>query len=174
MNYGGIGATIGHEISHSFDNQGAEFDATGHLTNWWQPEDFAHFKAASAMLVSQFNAYQPFADLHVDGELTLSANIADVAGLAAAYSALRLSRKDGAGPTVKGFNADQQFFLSYARAWRGAQREEADRERITTDGHSPRRYRTFTVRNIDAWYAAFGVIAADKLYLAPAQRVRIW
>ena len=174
MNYGAIGAIIGHEISHSFDDQGALFDAAGRLHNWWTPEDYAHFRASAEQLIAQFNAYRPFPDLAVNGKQTLSENIADVAGLGAAYSAYRLAGGDSAGPLVDGFTPDQQFFLSFAQTWRAKYREPLLRQIIVTDGHSPDQYRAWTVRNLDAWYSAFDVKPDEALYLAPAERVRIW
>jgi putative endopeptidase len=174
MDYGAAGSVIGHEISHSFDNNGALFDATGRLDNWWTPEDFAHFKASSAKLVEQYNAYHPFPDLAVNGELTSSENIADVAGLAAAYDAYRLSLGGNEAPTVQGLTGDQQFFISFAQGWRRKSREQALRRQVLTDGHAPAEYRGDTVRNLDAWYPAFGVKPGAKLYLAPADRVRVW
>jgi predicted metalloendopeptidase len=174
MDYGAIGAVIGHEISHSFDNQGALFDATGRLQNWWTPEDFKHFEASSAQLVKQYDGYRPFPDLAVKGQQTLGENIADVAGLAVAYDAYRRSLGGKAAPKVQGFSGDQQFFLSFAQSWRGKYREPALRNRILTDGHAPSEYRASTVRNIDAWYRTFDVKPGQTLYLAPAARVRVW
>lgn len=174
MNYGAIGATIGHEISHSFDDQGALFDASGRLRNWWTPADFAHFRASAQQLVRQFDAYRPFPELAVNGQQTLSENIADLAGLAAAYEAYRLSVGGGSGPVVDGFSDAQQFFLSYAQSWRTKTREPALRQQIITDGHAPAQYRALTVRNIDAWYEAFDVKPGETLYLAPDERVRMW
>jgi predicted metalloendopeptidase len=174
MNYGAVGATIGHEVSHSFDDQGALFDAQGRLRNWWQPEDFAHFRASGARLAAQFDAYQPFPDLHVNGEQTLGENIADVAGLNAAYDAYHLATRGAPPAEVSGFNGDQQFFLSFAQSWRAKARDPALRAQIITDGHAPAQYRSYTVRNLDAWYAAFDVKPGEKLYLAPDDRVRVW
>jgi putative endopeptidase len=174
MNYGAVGATIGHEISHSFDDEGALFDASGKLQNWWTDADFAHFRASAAQLVRQFNAYQPFPDLNVNGQQTLSENIADVAGLAAAYGAYHLSLNGKAAPMVQGFTGDQQFFLAFGQSWREKSREPRLRQQIVTDGHAPAQYRVDTVRNIDAWYAAFDVKPGQSLYLAPAERVRMW
>jgi putative endopeptidase len=173
MDYGAIGATIGHEISHSFDDQGALFDAQGRLKNWWQPDDFAHFRVSGARLAAQFDGYQPFADLHINGEQTLSENIADVAGLNAAYDAYRHATQ-GAPLTLSGFDADQLFFLSFAQSWRDKIRDPALRKAVITDGHAPAQYRSYTVRNLDAWYAAFAVKPGEKLYLAPDERVRVW
>jgi putative endopeptidase len=174
MDYGAIGATIGHEISHSFDDQGALFDAQGRLKNWWQPDDFAHFRASGARLAAQFDTYKPFPDLHVNGEQTLSENIADVAGLNAAYDAYRLATQGTPPVKLSGFDADQLFFLSFAQSWREKIRDPAMRDEIITDGHAPAQYRSYTVRNLDAWYEAFQVKPRQSLYLAPADRVRVW
>jgi predicted metalloendopeptidase len=174
MDYGAAGSVIGHEISHSFDDQGALFDASGRLANWWTPEDFAHFKASSAALVKQFDAYKPFPDLHVNGKLTSSENIADVAGLAAAFDAYRLALGGKEAPPVQGMSGDQQFFISFAQGWRTKVREPAARARLLTDGHAPAEYRADTVRNLDPWYAAFPVKPGQALYLGPQERVRVW
>jgi putative endopeptidase len=174
MDYGAIGATIGHEISHSFDDQGALFDAQGRLRNWWQPDDFAHFRASGARLAAQFDAYKPFPDLHINGEQTLSENIADVAGLNAAYDAYLLATQGAPPLQVSGFDADQLFFLSFAQSWRGKIRDPALRAEIISDGHAPAQYRAYTVRNLDAWYAAFAVKPGEKLYLSSDDRVRVW
>jgi len=174
MDYGAIGATIGHEISHSFDDQGALFDASGKLANWWTAEDLAHFQEAAQKLVKQYDSYQLFPDLHVNGKLTLGENIADVAGLAIAYDAYRLAYGGKEAPTVDGLTGDQQFFISFAQSWRTKFREAALRQRVLTDGHAPAMQRALTVRNLDAWYTAFDVKAGETLYVAPADRVRIW
>jgi predicted metalloendopeptidase len=174
MDYGAIGAIIGHEISHSFDDQGSQFDATGRLQNWWTDADRKHFEEAAARLVKQYEAYRPFPDVHVNGTLTLSENIADVAGLAASFDAYRLSLSSAEAPVVAGLSGDQQFFLSYAQSWRDKTREPALRLQLIQDGHAPDEYRADTVRNLDAWYAAFGVRAEQALYLAPGDRVRVW
>jgi predicted metalloendopeptidase len=174
MNYGSIGAIIGHEISHSFDDQGALFDAEGRLKDWWTPQDYAHFKASSEQLVKQFDGYRPFPDLAVNGAQTLGENIADVAGLAAAYTAHRQSLGQRVAPVLDGFGADQQFFLSFAQSWREKIREAALRQGILADGHAPAQYRALTVRNLDEWYAAFDVRPDQALYLAPSDRVHIW
>ncbi len=173
-NFGAIGAVIGHEISHSFDDQGSQFDSTGRLANWWTPGDFAHFKEASNRLVAQYNAYRPFSDLAVNGRQTLSENIADVAGLSVAYDGYRLSLGGKPAPERQGLTGDQQFFLSFAQSWREKMREPLLRQLIVTDGHAPAEYRGDAVRNIDAWYDAFGVKPGQALYLAPANRVRLW
>ena len=169
-NYGGIGATIGHEISHSFDDQGAQFDAQGKLRDWWTPADLAHFQSASQQLVAQFAAYKPFPDLAVNGHLTLSENLADLAGVAAAHDAFTLSQQ---GKPVQA-GADRDFFTGYGVSWRSKAREAAARQQILTDGHAPAQYRAATVRNLDAWYPAFDVKPGQQLYLAPEQRVRVW
>jgi putative endopeptidase len=174
MDYGAIGAVIGHEISHSFDDQGALFDASGRLENWWTKEDFAHFEAAGKRLAAQFDAYHPFPDIHVNGAQTLSENIADVAGLSVAYDAWRLTVKGKPAVGADGFSAEQLFFLSFAQSWRQKMREAALRRQVVTNGHAPAEYRADTVRNLDPWYAAFDVKPAQKLYLAPMQRVRVW
>ncbi len=173
MDYGAIGAVIGHEISHSFDDQGALFDQNGKLENWWTKEDFAHFAASSAALAKQYDAYKPFPDLAVNGKQTLSENIADVAGLSAAYDAYRLSLDGKEAAAWEGLTGDQQFFLAFGQSWRTKYREPALRRRILTDGHSPGEFRADTVRNLDAWYTAFDV-KDGKLALTPEQRVKIW
>jgi putative endopeptidase len=172
-NYGAIGAVIGHEISHSFDDQGSQFDADGRLANWWTPEDLAHFQAAAARLVAQYDAYEPLPGLHVNGKLTLSENIADVAGVSAAYDGYRAAFAQPL-PVIEGFSSDRRFFLGFAQAWRSKIRPEALRNRVMTDGHAPAQYRADTVRNVDAWYAAFDVKSGQTLYLDSAARVRVW
>ncbi|HYI48244.1 MAG TPA: M13 family metallopeptidase [Allosphingosinicella sp.] len=173
-NYGAIGSVIGHEISHSFDNLGAEFDAEGRLRNWWTSADSAHFRETSAALVRQYNAYEPFPGLHLNGELTLGENIADLAGLAAAYDAWRHSLGGREAPVIGGLTGDQRFFLGYAQSRREHTREATLRNLIAADGHAPGRYRAETVRNLDAWYTAFNVRPGQRLYLEPEARVRIW
>ncbi|KGM51135.1 peptidase M13 [Lysobacter concretionis Ko07 = DSM 16239] len=174
VNYGAIGAVIGHEISHSFDNLGALFDKDGKLHNWWTPQDLQRFEAAGDALAAQFSQYKAFDDLPVNGKLTLGENIADVAGLATAYDAYHLSLQDKPPATLEGFSPDQRFFLGFAQAWRGKYREPALRNAILTDVHAPGRFRTQTVRNLDAWYSAFDVKQGQQLYLAPQDRVEIW
>jgi endothelin-converting enzyme/putative endopeptidase len=169
VNYGAIGAIIGHEISHSFDDQGSQFDAQGRLRDWWTKDDMEHFKAASHKLVEQYNAYKPYQDLAVNGQLTLSENLADLAGLEASYDAYRAAAGKNATQET-----DRQFFTGYAQSWRTKAREAAERRGILTDGHAPPRYRTATVRNLDAWYKAFDVQPGQALYLPPDERVRVW
>ncbi|WP_445144453.1 M13 family metallopeptidase [Dyella sp. Tek66A03] len=173
-NYGSIGAVIGHEISHSFDNLGAEFDAQGNLANWWTPEDLTHFKAAGQQLVKQFNAYEALPGLHVNGQQTLGENIADLSGLTIAYAAYQKSLGGKPAPVVDGLTGDQRFFLAFAQSWREKVRDEALRQRVISNEHAPGRFRAQTVRNIDAWYDAFEPKAGQTLYLAPQDRVRIW
>ena len=174
VNYASIGAIIGHEISHSFDNDGAQFDANGAMRNWWTPDDFAHFKASGDALAKQFDSYKPFPDLAVKGAQTLSENIADVAGLSATYDAYRASLGGKEGPSVNGLSGDQQFFIAFAQTWRLKAREAQSRQQILTDGHAPAQYRSLTVRNLDAWYPAFDVKPGEALYLAPKDRVKVW
>ncbi len=174
MDYSAAGSLIGHEVSHSFDNQGALFDAAGRLSNWWTEEDKALFDAAAAQLVKQYETYQPFPDARLDGTLTLGENIADLAGLAAAYDAWRLSLGGQPAPAEDGLSGDQQFFVSFAQYWRRKIREPALRAQVLGDPHAPQEYRALTVRNLDAWYDAFAVKPGQRLYLPPAERVRMW
>jgi putative endopeptidase len=165
---------IGHEISHSFDDQGAQFDAQGKLADWWTPADREHFVASGAKLIAQYDGYHPFADQAVSGKRTLSENIADLAGLAVAHDAWLASLGGSPPPAAQGLSGEQQFFLAYAQSWRSKRREPALRQQIATDGHAPDSYRADTVRNLDAWYPAFDVTAGQALYLAPDDRVRVW
>jgi putative endopeptidase len=174
VNYGAIGGIIGHEISHGFDDTGALFDAHGALNNWWTPQDMAHFKASGAALVAQYSAYRPLPDLGVNGDLTLGENIADLAGLAVAADAYRLSLGGKPAPVINGFTGEQRLFLGWAQNYRSKSREAALRRALLTDVHSPGEFRADTVRNIDAWYEAFGAKPGEKLYLPPHQRVRVW
>jgi endothelin-converting enzyme/putative endopeptidase len=174
VNYGAIGGVIGHEISHTFDTQGSAFDSKGRVRNWWTPADLAHFNAATARLAAQYDTYKPFPDLAVNGKQTLGENIADVAGVSAAYDGYRASLAGKPAPTQDGFSADQQFFIAFAQNWGSKTREATLRQLVMTDGHSPDQYRAATVRNLDAWYPAFNVQPGDKLYLAPSDRVQIW
>src|SRR5271167_2167166 len=173
-NYGAIGTVIGHEISHTFDTEGSAFDSKGRVRNWWTPADLAHFEAATAKLAAQYDSYKPFPDLSVNGRQTLAENIADVAGIAAAYDGYRASLTEQAPPVENGFSSDQQFFIAFGQNWASKTRDAALRQQVTVDSHSPAEYRADTVRNIDAWYTAFDVKPGETLYLAPADRVRIW
>jgi predicted metalloendopeptidase len=161
-------------VSHSFDDSGALFDSRGRLRNWWTPEDFKHFKASGEQLAEQYDQYRPFPDLAVNGKLTLGENIADLAGLTAAYDAYRRSLGGKPAPNADGFTGDQLFFLSFEQSWREKVREPALRNQLLTDGHAPGEYRALTVRNLDPWYSAFGVKPGETLYLEPGERVRIW
>ncbi len=171
-----MGAVIGHEISHSFDDQGSQFDADGHLAQLVDARTTSRTSRRPAKRSrAQYDAYRPFPDLAVNGHQTLSENIADVAGLSAAYDAYRLSLGGPAAvPEWQGFTRDQQFFISYGQSWRDKEREAALRQLVTADGHAPDEYRADTVRNLDAWYGAFAVQSGQKLFLAPADRVRVW
>ena len=173
-NYGAIGAVIGHEISHSFDNLGADFDSTGRLRNWWTPADLARFNAAGKALADQYSAYEALPGLHLNGPQELGENIADVAGLTASYEAYHASLGGRPAPVIDGLTGDQRFFLAFAQSWRSKMRERALRARIATDVHAPAMWRVETVRNLDAWYPAFGVTAGQGQYLAPEKRVKVW
>jgi len=173
-NYGSIGAVIGHEISHSFDNTGADFDADGRMANWWTPEDEAHFKAAGQKLVAQYSAYEPLPGLHLNGQQTLGENIADVSGLTISWLAYHKSLGGKPAPVIDGLTGDQRFFLAFAQSWREKTRDAALRAQVISDGHSPGNFRAETVRNLDAWYDAFSPKPGEKLYLAPKDRVKIW
>ncbi|HXY23691.1 MAG TPA: M13 family metallopeptidase [Candidatus Acidoferrum sp.] len=174
VNYAAIGSSIGHEISHTFDAQGSAFDSSGRVHNWWKPADLAHFNAAAASLIAQYDTYKPFPDLAVNGKQTLNENIADLGGISAAYDAYRASLAGKAAPVQNGLSGDQQFFIGLAQKWASKWSEAFLREILMTDDHPPDQFRPVTVRNLDAWYAAFDVQPGEKLYLAPADRVRIW
>jgi len=173
-NYGAIGAVIGHEISHSFDNTGADFDAQGRLKNWWTPADLKHFEAATDTLAKQYDAYEALPGLHVNGRQTLGENIADVSGLTAAYRAYHLSLKGKPAPEIDGLSGDQRFFIAFGQAWRSKTRDAALRQQVVTNVHAPGQFRAETVRNLDPWYQTFNVQPDAKLYLKPDQRVKIW
>lgn len=174
MNYGGIGAVIGHEISHHFDDQGSKYDATGKLTTWWTPADVTAFKAAAKQLADQYNQYEVLPGQKLNGEFTMGENIGDLAGLAVAYDAYKASLGGKEAPVINGMTGDQRFYLGWAQVWRRNYREANLSQRITTDPHSPSIQRTWSVRNQDPWYDAYGVKAGNKLYLPSEQRVRIW
>jgi putative endopeptidase len=174
FNYGAIGAVIGHEISHTFDSEGAAFDSKGRVRNWWTEADLKHFNEATASLAAQYDTYKPFPDLGVNGRQTLGENIADLGGLAASLDGYRASLKGDTPPSQDGFTAEQQFFIAFGQTWGEKRREAAFRQQLLADPHAPARYRVDEVRNIDAWYTDFNVQPGDKLYLAPADRVRIW
>ncbi len=174
INYGGIGAVIGHEISHHFDDQGAKYDSTGRLTDWWTPADVKAFGERTALLVAQYDKYEALPGLKVNGKLTLGENIGDLAGLTIAHDAYIASLGGAAPKTIGGYTADQRFYFGWAQVWRRSDREAALRNRILTDPHSPSPQRTAVVRNLDPWYPAFSVKPGETLYLSPEQRVRIW
>jgi putative endopeptidase len=175
VNYGGIGGVIGHEMGHGFDDQGAKSDAKGVLRTWWNDADVKAFKARTDVLVEQYNAFEPLPGIKVDGKNTLGENIGDVGGLNVAYRAYQLSLGGTPAPVIGGYTGDQRFFLGWAQVWRTVIRDEALRNQVLTDPHSPALYRVNgVVRNVDAWYAAFGVKDGDPLFLAADKRARIW
>jgi len=175
VNYGAIGAVIGHEIGHGFDDQGSTFDGDGALRNWWTDEDRAEFKNRTGALVAQYDAFAPFEDLHVNGEFTQGENIGDLGGITIGLLAYKMSLNGEEPPVIDGFTGVQRVFLGFAQVWRSKYREEAMRQRIATDPHAPSEYRANgPVRNVPEWYEAFDVQPGDALYLAPEERVKIW
>jgi putative endopeptidase len=174
VNYGGIGAVIGHELSHHFDDQGAKYDLTGKLIDWWTPGDSKQFHARLDKYEKQIDSYEPLPGMHVNGKLTMGENVADLAGLTVAHDAYIASLGGKAPPVIDGMTADQRFYLGWAQVWRCKIREEAARQQLLTDPHSPCQVRADVVRNMDPWYSAFDVQPGQKLYLAPEDRVRIW
>jgi putative endopeptidase len=175
VNYGAIGATIGHELTHGFDDQGRTIDTSGALRDWWSKADADNFKARAAILGAQYAEYEPAPGLHIRPDLTMGENIADLGGLLIALDAYHASLHGGTPPVIEGTTGDQRFFLSYAQSWRGKAREDFIRQLTTSNPHSWRKYRVNgVVRNIDAWYEAFEVRPTDKLYLDPTARARIW
>ena len=175
VNYGAIGAVIGHEIGHGFDDQGSTFDGDGVLRNWWTDEDRAEFKNRTARLVDQYSAYKPFDDLHVNGEFTLGENIGDLGGISIGLLAYKMSLEGEEAPVIDGLTGIQRVFLGYGQVWRAKVRDEELRRRIATDPHSPARYRANgAVRNVPEFYTAFNVQEGDALYLPPEERVKIW
>lgn len=176
VNYGAIGAVIGHEIGHGFDDQGRQFDETGLIRDWWTAESNERFQERSSRLGAQYDAFEPIEGMNVNGSLTMGENIGDLGGLEMAYAAYRrYVEEHGEPPVLDGYTGDQRFFLAWAQVWRGLIRDDALRQRLVTDPHSPMEYRTNgVVRNIDAWYEAFNVTEDDALYLPPEERVHIW
>jgi putative endopeptidase len=175
VNYGGIGAIIGHELTHGFDDQGRRFDSNGRMRDWWTADDTRNFLAKAANLGAQFDACEPLPGLHVNGRLTMGENIADLGGLALALDAYHASLKGRSAPVFDGLSGDQRFFLSFAQVRRSKQTEQSLRAQILTDPHTPDECRVnITVRNIDAWYAAFDVTMSDQLYLSPQNRIALW
>ena len=174
-NYGGIGSTIGHEMTHGFDDEGRKFDGKGALANWWSEEDGKKFEARAAVLGKQFDSYAPFSGARVNGSLTMGENIADLGGALVALDAYHKSLGGKPAPVIDGLSGDQRFFLAYAQGWRDKVREDAMRQQLASDPHAPEQFRTNgVVRNMDAWYAAYGVGPDAKLYLKPDDRARIW
>jgi putative endopeptidase len=175
VNYGGIGAVIGHEISHGFDDQGSKYDGTGTLNDWWTAEDRKNFETRTKALTAQFNSYEPLPGLHVNGAFTLGENIADLAGLTIAYRAYHISLGGKPAPVLDGYTGDQRLFLSVGQIWRSKYREGALRAQILSNEHAPAHFRPLgATRNIDAWYDAFDVKSGEKYYLPPDQRVHLW
>ena len=176
MNYGAVGAIIGHEMGHGFDDQGSQFGPTGKFENWWTDGAKKAFTERTAALAKQYDAYEPVPGTHINGRLTLGENIGDLGGVEAAYAAFqRYQAQHGKAAAIDGLSGDQRFFLAYAQSWRSKGREGALRQQLITDPHSPAKYRcNGVVRNVDAWYAAFDVKPGDALYLPPDQRVHIW
>ncbi|MDB5686948.1 MAG: peptidase [Rhizorhabdus sp.] len=174
VNYGGIGAVIGHEISHHFDDQGAKYDMHGRLADWWAPEDVKRFNALTDQLVKQYDGYEPLPGMHIQGAMTQGENIADLAGLTVAYEAYQLSLGGKPAPVIDGFTGDQRFYLGWAQVWRRNYREANLRQRLLTDPHSPSVQRAWVVRNLDPFYKAYDPKPGTKMYLAPEARVRIW
>jgi putative endopeptidase len=175
VNYGAIGAVIGHEFSHGFDDQGRKFDGDGRLRDWWSDTDAVEYETRAQGLVAQYAAFSPLPDTTINGELTLGENIADLAGLIVAYRAHEISRDGQPAPIISGFTAEQRLFIGYARSWRSHYRDELLREILLSDPHSPARYRVLgALQNVPEFYRAFGVTAGSGMHLPEEQRVSIW
>jgi putative endopeptidase len=175
VNYGAIGAIIGHEIMHGFDDQGRKIDATGAVRDWWTPADATRFKALTDALGKQYASYEAAPGVFINGDLTMGENIGDMSGLEVAYEAYKISLGGKPSPVIDGLTGDQRFFLAFAQAWRGEQRDDAIKTQVASDPHSPRRYRVIgPLRNLDAWYTAFNIQPGSKFYIPPEKRVRIW
>ena len=175
VNYGEIGATIGHELSHSFDDQGAKYDAKGELHNWFSAADLKSFQARTGAIAAQYDQYEPLPGLHINGKLTLGENVADIAGLVIALKAYHISLGGKPAPVLNGLTGDQRFYIAYAQSWRERHRDGAIRSQVLSNPHSPSEFRVNgVVRNTEGWYTAFGVKPGDKLYLAPDKRVPVW
>jgi putative endopeptidase len=174
VNYGAIGAVIGHEISHGFDDQGRKIDATGAVRDWWSASDAERFNAQAKKFGAQYETYFPVPGMHINGQLTMGENIADMAGVLIALDAYHASLKGKPAPVVDGLSGDQRFFLAYAQAWRTKQRDDALRSQMASDPHSPAKFRVIgPLRNVDAWYTSFDV-STGKYFVKPEERVRIW
>jgi len=176
LNYGAVGAVIGHEISHGFDDSGSRYNAEGNLVDWWTEDDLKQFTALGTALADQYSALEPYPGVHVDGKFTLGENIGDLGGVNAAYDGLQMYLKTNRGPgLIDGFTPEQRFFISWATVWRSKAREEAVKTQVKTDPHSPDNYRGYVpLQNVDAFYKAFDIKEGDKMYLAPDKRVKIW
>ena len=175
VNYAGIGAVIGHEISHGFDDEGRKFDADGSLRDWWQPADATKFEVQTKRLGAQYSAFEPVAGSHINGDLTMGENIGDLGGILIALDAYHLSLGGQPAPVIDGLTGDQRFFLGFSQIWRSKYRDDAIRQQVVSDPHSPAQFRVIgTLRNVDAWYDAWGVKPGDKWYVKPEDRVRIW
>lgn len=176
VNYGGIGAVIGHEISHGFDDSGSRYDANGNLVNWWSEEDLKQFTALGTALADQYSALQPLPGTFVDGKYTLGENIGDLGGVNAAYDGLMLHLRQNGNPgLIDGFTPEQRYFISWATVWRSKMRDEAIKNMVKTDPHSPGMYRAYVpLQNVDAFYDAFKIKPGDGMYIEPAKRVKIW
>jgi putative endopeptidase len=175
FNYGAIGAVIGHEISHGFDDSGSQYDKDGTLRNWWTPEDLTKFKALAKRLKEQYDGYVVNDSVHVNGQLTLGENIGDLGGLNAAYEAFKMTKQGKGNTKIDGFTPDQRFFLAWAQVWRSNTLSDTKAQLIVTDPHSPAEHRTIGAPvNMDAWYKAFNIQPGDKLYKKPEERIRIW
>src|SRR5690606_20236607 len=176
VNYGGIGGVIGHEISHGFDDSGSRYNADGNLVNWWTDADLEQFTKLGDALAAQYSALEPLPGTFVDGKFTLGENIGDLGGVLAAYDGLQLHLKENGRPAnIDGFTPEQRFFISWATIWRSKSRDEAIKNQVKSDPHSPAFYRAYVpLQNVDAFYEAFGIKPGHKLYLDPQQRVRIW
>mgnify|MGYP000913346315 CR=1 FL=1 len=175
VNYGAIGVVIGHEISHGFDDQGRKIDATGAVRDWWTPADAERFNAEAKIFGAQYAAFEVVPGAHINPELTMGENIADFAGLNVAYDAYHHALGGKEAPVIDGLTGDQRFFLAYAQVWKSKAREDSLRNQVTTDPHSPARYRTIApIRNLEAWYQAFGIQPGDKMYIPPEKRAKIW
>ena len=174
VNYGAIGAVIGHEISHHFDDQGRKFDPSGKLSEWWTAEDVKRFDSYTASVVKQYGEYEPLTGSKINGKLTLGENMADLAGLNVAYDAYKISLGNKPARVIDGFTGDQRFFLGFGQVWRNKYRDATMQQLLTTDPHSPGNFRPYVVRNLDAWYTAFNVQPGTQYYLAPKDRIKIW
>jgi predicted metalloendopeptidase len=176
VNYGGIGAVIGHEISHGFDDSGSRYNADGNLVNWWSDEDLKQFTTLGSALADQYSALEPLPGIFVDGKFTLGENIGDLGGVNAAYDGLQIYLKANGKPDlIDGFTAEQRFFISWATIWRSKMRDEAIKNQVKTDSHSPGMYRAYVpLQNVEAFYKAFNIQPTNKMYVEPEKRVKIW